>query len=222
MSKSLMVRRSIICGVAVLVAALVCLAAYVHILQSRAQTIVRTAYELSQQEHPPTLVELRERYGERLRRVDCRGVDCGYTATLSNGPLAALGVAPYTELHSSFWLTSDVVREYMLDYSTLVDHRYNVVTHIQIDFCETCQSFSVDPWTAAAPLTANGMVEIGIKTPDTSRRMVLSLNTRCLTRRGCMSIADQLPTVWAKTSAERIACRIQTDKGWIEKPVGWP
>jgi hypothetical protein len=182
--------------------------------------MVAIAHQLSEQSEPATLAELRGLYGDKLKRVDCHGSDCEYTATLSNGLLAALGIAPYTELKSSFWLTDDVVREHMLDYSTLVGHRYNVVVHIQIDFCETCQSFSVDPWTATSPLTANGTAEIGIKTPDTSRRIALSLNTTCLIRGGCSSIADLLPAVWVK-AGDRLECKIANDKGWVEKPAGW-
>jgi hypothetical protein len=220
-SKYLMVRRLAICGVAVLIAAFLCLTAYVHILRHRAESMVRTAYELSEQQQLPTLAELRQRYGDKLKRVGCHGTDCGYTVTLSNGFLAALGIAPYTELQSSFWVRGDVVQEHMLDYLTSVGHRYNVVAHIQTDFCESCRAFAIDPWTESSPWNSNGMVEIGIKSTSSSRPAVFALNTRCLTQGGCNSVADLLPTVWAKTADERIACKIQTDKGWVQRPAPW-
>jgi len=194
---------------------------YVHVLSSRAESMVRIAYELSEQAQPPTLGELRERYGDQLRINGCAGADCAYTVTLSNRFLAALQLVPYTELQSHFWLRDGVLSGHMLDYR-IVGHRYSVVTHVQTDFCDTCRAFAIDPWTGSSPSTTNGLVEIGIKTPASSRRTVLSLNTRCLTRRGCVSVADLLPAVWTKTADARIACRIPTDKGWVERPVGLP
>jgi hypothetical protein len=184
--------------------------------------MVRTAYELSEQKQTPTLAQLRERYGNRLKQVDgCAGSNCAYTVTLSNRFLAALRLALYTEIKSYFRVRDGAVLGNMLDYTTLVDHHYSVVAHVQTDFCDTCEAFAIDPWTESSPLNTNGVVMIGNQR-RTSKRTVLSLNTRCLTSRGCNTVADLLPTVWRRTADDRIACRIQTDKGWIEKPAGWP
>ncbi len=207
---------------AVLLLGVIGFAFYIHVLSSRAESMLRSAYELSEQSQPPTLDELQKRYGDYLKLHGCAASDCSYTVTLSNRLLAALRLVPYTELKSYLRLRDGLVITNMVDYTTLVDRQYTVVAHVQTDFCDTCQAFAIHPWIGASPFETNGLVEIGVKTPASSRRAVLSLNTRCLTRSGCVSVADLLPTVWMKTADKRIACRIQTDKGWVEKPVGWP
>ena len=216
-----MTRRLILSVVAVLLAGLLFFGLCVHRLRSRAESIIHNAYELSEQSQPPTLGQLRDRYGDRLRLDGCADLACGYTVALSNRFLASLHLVPYTELQSHFWLRNGVLSENMLDYSTLVGHRYTVVAHVQTDFCESCRAFAIDPWTGSSPPNSNGMVEIGIKTVASSRRAVFALNTNCLTQGGCVSVADLLPTVWAKTADEKIACRIPTDKGWVQRPAPW-
>jgi uncharacterized protein YceK len=108
----------------------------------------------------------------------------------------------------------------MVDYITAVNGRYNVVSHVQIDYCKGCQMFAIHPWDQSSPLDTNGLVEIGSEASPQDRHTVLSLNTSCLTKvGGCGSIADLLPTVWQKTASKRIACKLQNDKGFIEKPA---
>lgn len=218
MSKALMAVRL---TAGVVVVAFMGFGLYVHILDGRAESMAQMAFELSEEQKPPTLAELENLYGGSLTASGCAGSDCSYTVTLSNRFLAALHVVPYTELKSYFWLRDGSLVTHMLDYTTVVEHHYSVIAHVQTDFCGTCQAFAIDPWAGVAPSKANGLVSVGNKTPASSKRTVFSLNTRCLTRRGCVSVADLLPTVWAKTADERITCRIQTDKGWVEKPVGW-
>ncbi len=185
--------------------------------------MLQTAYELSEQKQTPTVAQLRELYGTRLKQLDgCAGLDCGYEVTFSNRSLAALRLVPYAEMQAYFRVRHGAVLGEMLNYTTQVEHRYSVVTHVQTDICDTCQAFAIDPWIESSPVNTNGVVEIGSKTPASSRRAVLSLNTRCLTQGGCVTVADLLPTVWRRTADKRIACRIQTDKGWVEKPAGWP
>ncbi len=214
--------RLTIGAIVVVIACVFGFALYIRSLSDRADFIIRTAYELSEQEQAPTVAQLRERYGNRLKLDGCAGSDCAYTVTLSNRYLAALHLAPHTEITSHFWVRDNTVLSNMLDFTTLVEHRDRVVAHVQTDFCDTCQTFTIDPWTESSPLNTNGLVEIGNKTPASSRRTALSLNSHCLAGGDCVTVADLLPTVWRKTADSRIACTIQTDKGWVEKPAGWP
>lgn len=222
-SKSVMIRRLTLAGAAVVVVAVFGFALYVHALRGRAEFMVRTAYQLSQQDQPPTLAQLQERYGNQLKPIDgCAGSECAYTVTLSNRFLAALGIVPYTELKSYFRLRDGVVLGNLLDYATHVGQHNSVVVHVQTDFCDTCQAFDIDPWTGSSPLSTNGLVGFGNKTHASSTYTVFSLNTGCLTSGGCATVADLLPTVWRKTADNRISCQIQTDEGWVEKPANWP
>ena len=190
----------------------------------RAETMVRTAYELSDQKQIRVLADLRNRFGKRLKQFDgCPPSECAYTVVLSNRVLAALHIVPYTEMKSYFSVRDGVVLGNMVDYTTTINNRYNVVSHVQIDFCKGCQTFAIHPWDQSSPLDTNGLVEIGSEASAQNRRTVLSLNTRCLTKvGGCDSIADLLPTVWQQTASKRIACKIRNDQGFIEKPANWP
>lgn len=195
---------------------------YSRLLTNRAKLIVRTTSELSDK-HAPSLADIQERLGSRLELDECRGSECGYTVGLSNRVLAALHIAPYTEIQSYFWTKDGVLFRNMLDYTTRVDPHHSIVSHVQIDFCAGCQAFSIHPWDAASPPDTNGIVEIGNEASTQDRRIVLSLNTACLTAMGgCKTVADLLPTVWKRTAEKKIACVIQNDRGFVQKPVNWP
>jgi len=108
----------------------------------------------------------------------------------------------------------------MVDYTTTINGHHRIVSHVQIDFCKDCQTFAIHPWDEASPLDTNGIVEIGNRASAESRRTALSLNTGCLTKlSGCQSVADLLPTIWKETADGKIACVIQNDRGFIQKPA---
>ncbi len=196
---------------------------YVYRIERQAAFIVRTTSELLEQTNTPTLRELQERYGNKLQPLDaCTALKCEYTVLLSNRLLAALRIVPYTELKSYFRVRNEIVLSNMLDYTTLVNHQYSVVSHIQTDFCNTCRVFAIDPWIDSAPSNSNGLVEIGNQMPGKRRYAIFALDLRCLAKRGCTTVADLLPTVWRRTADNKIACRFHTEEGWIEKPMGWP
>lgn len=196
---------------------------YSGLLRKRAQFIVRTTYELSDEKRSHTVGEIRRRLGSGLQLDECRGSECVYKITLSNRVLAALHLVPYTEMESYFWTRDAVVYRNMLDYTTTVNRRYRIVSHVQIDFCKGCQAVDIHPWDAASPLDTNGLVGIGSEATAQSRRTILSINTGCLTRfGGCQTVADLLPAVWKRTANGKITCVIQNDRGFVEKPANWP
>ncbi len=186
---------------------------YARLLNQQAEFMLRTVYELSQQEHIPTLTDLRERFGRKLKQR-CTVSGCGYTVELSNRVLAASRIVPYSEMKSYFWVKDGRLVGMMIDYTTTINRRYSVVSHVQIDLCTGCQTFAIHPWDNSAPLDTNGIVEIGKEASAQNIRTVLSFDTRCLSKfRGCESVADLLPTVWQRTPNKQIACRIYNDRG---------
>jgi hypothetical protein len=220
---NLMIQR-LIAAVAVSVLIACCsMFLYSQLLRKRAQFIVRTTYELSEEKRSHTVGEIRERFGSGLQLDECRGSECGYKIVLSNRVLAALHLVPFTEMESYFWTRDAVVYRNMLDYTTTVNRRYRIVSHVQIDFCKGCQAVDIHPWDAASPLDTNGLVGIGSEATAQSRRTILSINTGCLTRLGgCQTVADLLPAAWKRTADGKIACVIQNDRGFVEKPADWP
>jgi hypothetical protein len=194
---------------------------YLHLLTKRARFIAETAYELAQAKQTPTVTDIRQRFGNVLPD-ECVGAECSYTVTVSNRLLALLHIVPYTELQSYFWTRDGVILENMLNYTTTVNRGHRIVSHVQIDFCN-CRDISVHPWDKASPLDTNGLVQIGNSSSPQSLSTVLSLDANCFTKyNGCRSVADLLPTVWKQTPEMKIACLLENDKGWVEKPTDWP
>ena len=190
---------------------------YSHLLRKRAEFIVRTTYELSEEKQSHGVDEIRQRFGSRLQLNECSGSKCLYKIVLSNRVLAALHLAPYTEMQSYFWAKDGVILTNMLDYTTTVSYHHRVVSHVQVDFCEGCQVVAIHPWDTAS-MDTNGIFEIGSEASAQSRRTILSINVGCLTRfLGCQTIADLLPAVWKRTADKKIACVIQNDRGFVEK-----
>ena len=196
---------------------------YLHLLTKRAQFIVGTTNELSEGKQIPTVADIRQHFGGRLHLDECVGSECSYTVTLSNRVLAALHIVPHTELQSYFWTRDGVVLENMLNYTTTVNRRYRIVTQVQVDFCKGCGYLAIHTWGAASSLDTNGLVQIGNESPARSLRTVLSLNTDCFRKHdGCQSVADLLPTVWEQTAEMKVACIVQNDRGFVQKPANWP
>jgi hypothetical protein len=197
---------------------------YAHLVRARADGLLRAAYELSQQRPNPTLTDLQQRFGSHLEQVEgCPPSECAYTITVSNRALSALRLAQYAEISSRFYVRDDVVLGNMVDYTTVLDHRNSIVTHVQIDLCSECQMFAIHPWSESSALDTNGLVEIGSQTSAQSIRTVLMLNTACLTSfGGCKTVAELLPTVWRRTPGGAIACTIANDRGMVEKQPNWP
>jgi len=219
-----MIQRLMIAVAAVGLLALCSLLLYTRLLNQQAEFLLRTVYELSQQEHIPTLTNLRERFGSKLKQMDgCTVSKCGYTVELSNRVLATFRIVPYSEIKSYFWVKNGLVDGTMVDYTTTINRRYSVVSHVQIDLCTGCQTFAIHPWDNSSPLDTNGIVEIGKEASAQNIRTVLSFDTRCLSKfGGCESVADLLPTVWQRTPNKQIACRIHNDRGFVAKPANWP
>ena len=177
-SNTLMIQRWMIAVAAVGLLALCSLLLYARLLNQQAEFMLRTVYELSQQKHIPTLTNLRERFGKKLKQMDgCTVSECGYTVELSSRVLAASRMVPYSEIKSYFWVKNGLVDGTMIDYTTTINRRYSVVSHVQIDLCTGCQTFAIHPWDNSSPLDTNGIVEIGKEASAQNIRTVLSFDT---------------------------------------------
>jgi hypothetical protein len=218
----MMKRLSIVIG-AVAMLAIVAFFLYSRFLRARSEGLLQSAYEFSQQRPNPTVRDLRQRFRSRLKQVEgCPPTECAYTVTISNKVLAALHLAPYTEISSYFHVKNGVVLGDMVNYTT-VSHGHSIVAHVQVDICSECQGFAIHPWSESTPLDTNGLVEIGSQSPPQSIRTVLLLNTACLTGfGGCKTVADLLPGVWKRTPDGAIACTIVNDRGMVQTTAGWP
>jgi hypothetical protein len=210
-------------AIVVILAVVGCLFLYAYLLRNRAESLVRSAHELSNYKSGPlTSAVLKKQYGSSLKTLqDCTPSFCGYEVVVTNRVLALLRLVPYTELKSQFWLRNGVVYENMLDYMTTVHRRYNVVAHASIGFDEGGY-FAVHPWGASAPLDSNGLAHISAVLSNSKKQTVLALDTGCLTRiGGCTTIAELLPSVWQRAPNDQIKCVVSNHEGWVVAPADW-
>src|SRR4051812_14069151 len=81
-------------------------------LRRNADQIIRSSYELFQQEQTPSLDNVRQRFGDKLRQTSpCKDVGCGFEVMLSNRLLARFHFAQFTILKSTFWVRNGSVDE---------------------------------------------------------------------------------------------------------------
>jgi len=209
-------------GVVVILAMVACFFLYSYLLRKRAESLVRSAYELSNYNGPLTSAVLRRQYGSRLKTLqNCTPSSCAYEVVITNRVLAFSHLFPYTELRSQFWLRDGVVYENMLDYTTTVHHRYNIVAHAAIGFSDD-PYYAVHPWDASATLDTNGLAHISRELSNTRKQSVLGLDPSCLIKvGGCTTIAELLPSVWQRTPNGRIKCLIPNHEGFVVAPADW-
>lgn len=75
------------------------------------------------------------------------------------------------------------------------------------------------PSSAGSPADTNGIVGVRPESLKAHEETVLGFDATCLTsRRGCISVAELLPTVWAKEKDGTIRCRIENHEGFVESP----
>jgi len=216
-----LIRRTLLAIATVGGVALVALLFYAHLLQTRAESLIRISRELSDfRGSPLTLATLESKLGRRLRPVEsCTPSGCGYELELSNNPLAILRIVPATQLRAYFWLRDGVVEESLLDYTTHPDFRDSIVVHSQMDFNDG-NSFYLHPWGNSAPLDTNGLVVISSGSAEDKKKAALALNVSCLTKPGgCSTVADLLPTIWERTTNQKIRSRLPNHEGYMDASV---
>src|SRR5580658_7232679 len=113
------IRRSGALAIVLILLAVCASGVYLYRVKRNADSVLRIAYELSLNGRPPTIQELRRRFGSALRQNDlCAPDGCDYDLFVSNRVLAAIGLIPYATLRSSFWVKNGVVDASSLEFWT--------------------------------------------------------------------------------------------------------
>jgi hypothetical protein len=219
-----LIRWSVLCVVIAALLGASAVSIYRFKLKRSAEDVVRVSYGLSLQRQPPTVQELRERFGRALRQPDpCTPDGCGYDVFLSNLSLAEVHLLPYTALRSSFWAKNGVVESNSLELWTTTRKGSWALSYVLVKYCDQCNSFMINPWEDSSPLGTTGSVEIGSVSTAGEKRTALAFNTECLTSwRGCTNIAELMPNIWWVTPARTIGCRIRNRGGDVERARNQP
>ena len=194
--------------------------AYVLLLRMRAESLIRNASIVSQHlGETSALAGIQTLYRGRLTQGPyCTPAFCSYELVESNRVLAALRWAPYAEIRSEFWFRDGMFSATILHFTSSANPNHSIVSHVYIQEGKGLE-FDLDPWEESSPADTNGIVSVRPESLKAHQQTVLGFNTGCLTsHRGCMSVAELLPTVWEQRKDGRIRCRLESHEGFIESP----
>jgi hypothetical protein len=151
-----------------------------------ADRIIRSSYELFQQEQRPSLDDVRRRFGDELRQTSsCKDFGCGFEVVVSNHLLAQLHLARFTTLKSTFWVRDGLVDENVVEFWTVREGRGMMLAYTDAKYCKACNDFS-----------SGNSVSIDLGSQAFRKRGAFGFNTNCLLSvRGCATPAELLPAV---------------------------
>jgi hypothetical protein len=155
-------------------------------LRRNAERITRSSYELFQQEQRPSLNNVRQRFGEKLKQTSpCRDVGCGFEVVLSNRLLAGFHLAQFATLKSTFWVRNGTVDENVLEFWTVREDGGMILAYTDAKYCEACNDFS-----------SRNSVNIDLGSQAPRKRGAFGFNADCLSNvKGCATATDLLPAI---------------------------
>jgi hypothetical protein len=155
-------------------------------LRRNADQIIRSSYELFQQEQTPSLDNVRQRFGDKLRQTSpCKDVGCGFEVMLSNRLLARFHLAQFTILKSTFWVRNGSVDENVVEFWTVRGSRGMILAYTDAKYCAACNDFP-----------SGHSVNIDLASQAFRKRGAFGFNVNCLLSvKGCATASDLLPAI---------------------------
>ena len=155
-------------------------------LRRNADRIIRSSYELFQQEQRPSLEDVRERFGCKLKQTSpCKDVGCGFEVVVSNRLFARFHLAQFTTLKSTFWVMNGTVDENVVEFWTIRGDGGMILAYTDAKYCKACNDFS-----------SGHSLNIDLGSQAFRKRGAFGFNSNCLLSvKGCATAADLLPVI---------------------------
>lgn len=155
-------------------------------LRHDADLIVRSSYELFQQEQRPSLDDLRRRFGDKLSQTSpCIESGCGFEVVVSNRLLAGIHLVRFATLKSTFWVRKGTVDENAVEFWTIQKDGQMILAYTDAKYCNACNDFS-----------SHNSISIDLSSQGSQKRAAFGFNTDCLlSMKGCATAAELLPAV---------------------------
>jgi hypothetical protein len=155
-------------------------------LRDSADWVIRSSYELFQQEQRPSLDSVQARFGDKLRQTSpCKDVGCGFEVVVSNRLLARLHLAHFTTLKSTFWVRNGTVDENVVEFWTVREDGAMILAYTDAKYCKACNDFS-----------SGDSLNIDLSSQAPRKHGAFGFNANCLLNvKGCGKPADLLPAV---------------------------
>jgi len=204
------IQRVVVVGVLLTLFLAVALLTYAKELEHDVRKVIRASHELSQRESPPTLDDIRQRFGTQLKQSGaCARSGCEYEVKLSNELLSKLHLSPYTALRSSFWVRDNVLEENVLEVWTVSKGGGMMGAYVDAKYCEQCNESDIVPCVGTAASVKSGAVRIGARAVSAAdRQAAFGFNAGCFSSvQGCASVAELLPSVWGTRSDGILQCK---------------
>lgn len=158
-------------------------------------------------------VELRRRYGNRIRFVACANEECSFEEYVSNGRLYAVRLLPYSQMTATFSVFQGQLSTVHIEYRAVSRAGRDCVVHVQLDSQregERERYFYLDPHGIRTQLS-NGNVEFSSAATKEEVDAALSLNSACLIRMLACERIDQINArLWKRMPDGRVASRMRS------------
>jgi hypothetical protein len=155
-------------------------------LRRNADQIISSSYELFQQGQRPSLDNLRERFGDKLKQTSaCKDVGCGFEVVVSNRLLARFHLAQFATLKSTFWVRNRTVDENLVEFWTVRKDGGGTLAYTDAKYCKACNDFS-----------SSNSLNIDLGSQALRKHGAFGFNSNCLlVVKGCATAADLLPAI---------------------------
>jgi hypothetical protein len=181
-----LVKRLSIALVAVVLLSSIVVVTARYELRHNAARIIRSSYELFQQEQRPSLDNVRERFGDKIKQTSpCKEVGCGFEVVVSNRLLARFHLAQFTTLKSTFWVWNGTVDENIVEFWTVREDGGMILAYTDAKYCKGCNDFA-----------SGNSLNIDLLSQAIRKHAAFGFNANCLwSVKGCGKPADLLPAV---------------------------
>ena len=181
-----LVKRLSIALVAVVLLSSIVVVTARYELRHNAARIIRSSYELFQQEQRSSLDDVRERFGDKLKQTSpCKEVGCGFEVVVSNRLLARFHLAQFTTLKSTFWVWNGTVDENIVEFWTVREDGGMILAYTDAKYCKGCNDFA-----------SGNSLNIDLLSQAIRKHAAFGFNANCLwSVKGCGKPADLLPAV---------------------------
>jgi hypothetical protein len=159
---------------------------------------------------------LQAKYGNKLKRPpECNYEYCSYEISVNNRGVAALHLADYAEMITTFQFQRDSLWVSMTEYRVYPRGGEPVFVHVQEDYCRTdCvewSGLSLHPHGKRSNEKWNAIADFNGKVTGEARNAARAFNLRCfLPLSHCRDVADLLPGMWQHNSDGSVRARFRS------------
>ncbi len=168
-----------------------------------------------------SFASFKEKHHHQLTYERCQADTCAWEFTVTNWPLAHLGLAPQAELRASISSFRQTLSTAGITYSSATFKTNSPIVYVQEDFCAdrndvTCDNFDLYPHGRDVAPAWNGSIEFGQFAGGLQKQAASGLNLSCFSAfHGCSNIAELIPKIWKLTGQGKVSSCLRSSSDSI-------